>query len=100
MRLGASIGAGIGALAVTAAMATAGPAQAAGDPERGAALHEACLGCHGSELYGPPAAKIKTLAALKKEVERWNDRYNPKFSKQEVEDLVAYLVRDFYKFPK
>jgi mono/diheme cytochrome c family protein len=75
-------------------------AQAAGDPGRGAALHEACLGCHGTELYVPPKAKVKTLSALKKEVDRWNDRYNPKFSKQEIEDLVAYLNRDFYKFAK
>lgn len=90
----------IGALAVYAAITIPGTAVAAGDPARGAVLHEACLGCHGSELYAPPKAKIKSLAALKKEVERWNDRYNPKFSKQEVEDLVAYLNRDFYKFAK
>jgi len=43
---------------------------------------------------------VKTLATLKKEVERWNDRMNPKFTKQEIEDLVAYLNRDFYKIPK
>ena len=76
------------------------PAVAAGDPVRGAALHEACLGCHGTELYVPPKAKVKTLSALRKEVDRWNDRYNPKFSKQEIEDLVAYLNRDFYRFTK
>ena len=72
-------------------------AQAAGDPLRGEQLHRDCLGCHGTELYVPPRAKVKTLAALKKEIERWNDRMNPKFSKQEIEDLVAYLNRDFYK---
>lgn len=71
-----------------------------GDPSRGAALHEACLGCHGTELYVPPRAKIKSLSALRKEVDKWNDRYNPKFTKQEIEDLVAYLNRDFYRFPK
>lgn len=73
---------------------------AAGDPVRGEKLHADCLGCHGAALYAPPRAKIKTPATLKKEVERWNDRMNPKFSKQEVEDLVAYLNRDFYKFPR
>jgi hypothetical protein len=64
------------------------------------ALHEACLGCHGTELYVPPRAKVKSPSALKKEVDRWNDRYNPKFSKQDIEDLVAYLNRDFYKLAK
>ncbi len=80
--------------------AGAQPAFAAGDPVRGDQLHQDCLGCHGTELYVPPRAKVKTLAALKKETERWNDRMNPKFSKQEVDDLVAYLNRDFYKFPQ
>jgi mono/diheme cytochrome c family protein len=75
-------------------------AQAAGDPVRGEKLHQDCLGCHGTELYVPPKAKVKTLAALKKETERWNDRMNPKFTAQEIEDIVAWLNRDFYKFPK
>ncbi len=71
---------------------------AAGDPVRGDKLHVSCLGCHGTALYVPPQAKVKTLAALKKEIERWNDRMNPKFNKQEIEDLLVYLNRDFYKF--
>lgn len=88
------------AFAVLAAVALAGPGAAAGDPVRGAALHDACLGCHGTELYVPPRAKIKSLSALRKEVDRWNDRYNPKFSKQDVEDMVAFLNRDFYKLAR
>lgn len=81
-----------------AALLLSGTAAAAGDPVRGAKLHDDCLGCHGTELYVPPRARVKTLSALKKEVEKWNDRMNPKFTKQEVDDLVAYLVREFYKF--
>jgi len=73
---------------------------AAGDATRGARLHEDCLGCHGTELYVPPVAKVKTLSTLKQEVERWNDRMNPKFTKQEIEDLVAYLNANFYKLTK
>ena len=88
------------ALTACLAIAVAGPVQAAGDPVKGATLHEDCLGCHGTELYVPPRAKVKTLAALKKETERWNDRMNPKFTKQEIDDLVAYLNANFYKFPK
>jgi mono/diheme cytochrome c family protein len=74
-------------------------AQAAGNQVRGEKLHQDCLGCHGTELYVPPKAKVKTLAALKKETERWNDRMNPKFTAQEIEDIVAWLNRDFYKLP-
>jgi mono/diheme cytochrome c family protein len=83
-----------------ALMLYAGDMPAAGDAARGVKLHDDCLGCHGAELYVPPKAKIKTLAALKKEVDKWNDRMNPKFTKQEVEDLIEYLNHDFYKFPK
>lgn len=73
---------------------------AEGDAARGASLHEACLSCHGTELYVPPKAKVQSLSDLKREVEKWSDHYNPKFTSQEVEDLVAYLDRDFYKFTR
>lgn len=73
--------------------------QAAGDPMRGSKLHEDCLGCHGTELYVAPRAKVKTLSALKKETQRWNDRMNPKFNAQDIDDLVAWLNREFFKFP-
>jgi mono/diheme cytochrome c family protein len=76
----------------------AGPAVGAGDPVKGAKLHNDCLGCHGAELYVPPRAKVKTLAALQQETERWNGRMNPKFTRQEIDDLVAYINVNFYKF--
>jgi len=87
-------------LAGCAALALSVTAAAAGDPARGAKLHDDCLGCHGTELYVPPRAKVKTLSALKKETEKWNDRMNPKFNRQEIEDLVAWLNATFYKFPQ
>jgi len=71
---------------------------AAGDAANGERLHRSCLQCHGTEVY-VPGVKIKTLAALKKETLRWGNSYNPKFSGQEIDDLVAYLNRDFYKLP-
>ncbi|OGA45239.1 MAG: hypothetical protein A3F74_26740 [Betaproteobacteria bacterium RIFCSPLOWO2_12_FULL_62_58] len=69
-----------------------------GDSAKGARLHDSCLGCHGTEIYLPPNAKVKTLTELKKEVENWNDRMNPKFDDQEVEDITAYLNSTYYKF--
>lgn len=78
------------------------PLQAAarGDPARGAKLHEQCLQCHGTAPYMPEKRKIKTLKALRKEVERWGDCYNPAMNKQEIDDLVAWLNANFYKFPE
>ena len=71
----------------------------AGDAVKGEQRHQSCLQCHGTEVYVPPKRRIGSLSALRKEVVRWADYYNPKFSKAEVEDVVAYLNRDFYKFP-
>lgn len=85
-------------IAAGVALLFAAPVGAAGDPARGAKLHEDCLGCHGTELYVPPRAKVKSLSALKKETEKWNDRMNPKFTRKEIEDLVAWLNATFYKF--
>jgi len=90
----------IALLAGCAALTLSGMSGAAGDAARGEKLHDDCKGCHGNELYVPPRAKVKTLAALKKETARWNDRMNPKFTRQEIEDLVAWLNATFYKFPQ
>ena len=89
----------LAALMVASACAVMAAPAGAADAERGAKLHASCLGCHGTELYVAPRARVKSLKALRKAVEDWNDRYNPKFGKKDVEDLVAYLNRDFYKFP-
>lgn len=75
------------------------PAAAAGDPAKGEVLHRSCLQCHGTELYVPPKRRINSLAALRRETARWADYYNPRPTKAEIEDLVAYLNRDFYRFP-
>ena len=87
-------------LAACAILAAPAAALSAGDPVKGGKLHEDCLGCHGTELYVAPRAKVKSLAALKRETEKWNDRMNPKFTRQEIEDLVAWLNATFYKFAR
>lgn len=69
-----------------------------GDPVRGEQIHAACLDCHGTGLYVKPDRKIKSLDALRKETLRWGDYYNPALSARDVDDVVAYLNRDFYKF--
>jgi mono/diheme cytochrome c family protein len=70
------------------------------DPARGEALHKSCLQCHETELYVPPRRKVQSLEQLRKETIRWSGMYNPGFTPAEIEDLVAYLNRDFYRFPE
>jgi mono/diheme cytochrome c family protein len=69
-----------------------------GDPVRGMEVHKVCLDCHGTELYTSPKRKIASLDALRKDVVRWGDYYAPALSEQDVDDITAYLNRDFYKF--
>jgi mono/diheme cytochrome c family protein len=89
-----------GSLGAAALLLASQISVAAGDPVNGEKLHQDCLGCHGTELYVAPKAKVRSLAALRREVDKWNDRMNPKFTRQEIEDLIAWLNRDFYKFPQ
>lgn len=91
----------VAGLALATALAVAGCSASdggKGDPARGAKTHETCLQCHGTDVYVAPQRKIDSLPALRKEVERWGDYYNPALSPQEIDDLVAYLDTQFYKF--
>ena len=69
-----------------------------GDPVRGETIHKVCLECHGTNLYVVPERKIKSLTALRKEVARWGDHYNPALSEQDIDDVTTYLNTQFYRF--
>jgi mono/diheme cytochrome c family protein len=87
------------ALAALIALGAAGCTDAdKGDPVRGEKIHAVCLGCHATNLYIVPQRKIKSLPALRQEVARWGDYYNPALSEQDIDDVTAYLNMHFYKF--
>ena len=87
------------ALALLSVIAAAGCADAnKGDPVRGEQIHAVCLPCHGTSLYTSPQRKIKSLPALREEVARWGDYYNPALSEKDIDDVTAYLNAHFYKF--
>ena len=44
------------------------------------------------------AHPIKSLAALRKEVERWGEEYNPTLSERDVDAVVGWLNSNFYHF--
>lgn len=90
---------GFAVLAVTCLLSGCpGGAPPQGDAGRGEILHEACLGCHGTDLYTAPDRKVRSLDELNKELDRWNDHYNPKFTEKEMADLLAYVNERYYKF--
>lgn len=87
------------ALALLFVLAASGCADAnKGDPVHGEQIHAVCLPCHGTSLYTSPQRKIKSLPALRQEVARWGDYYNPALSEQDISDVTAYLNAHFYKF--
>jgi len=65
---------------------------------RGERIHKVCLPCHGTSLYVSSQREIKSLPALRQEVARWGDYYNPALSEQDIDDVTAYLNATFYKF--
>lgn len=65
---------------------------------RGERIHKVCLPCHGTSLYVSPQREIKSLPALRQEVARWGDYYNPALSEQDIDDVTAYLNVNFYNF--
>jgi mono/diheme cytochrome c family protein len=69
-----------------------------GNAARGAELHNICLDCHGTELYARPDRKVKSKDALRKELLRWGDYYNPALTEQDIDDLFVYLNTEFYRF--
>lgn len=85
--------------AATLLLLLALPAHAlTGDPVRGEKLHTKCLDCHGTGPYAPDKRKIKSLKALRTEVKRWGTYYAPALNEQDVEDITAWLNREFYRF--
>jgi hypothetical protein len=45
----------------------------------------------------PHKHRIKTIAVLRKQVLLWRDSYNPSLTDTDVDDLVGWLNRNFYK---
>ena len=65
---------------------------------RGQEIHKVCLPCHSTTLYVSPQREIKSLPALRQEVARWGDYYDPALSEQDIDDVTAYLNANFYQF--
>jgi len=47
-----------------------------------------------------PKHRITTLSGLRKEVVRWGDQSSPKLSRKDVDALVDWLNKNFYKLDK
>ena len=72
---------------------------AAGDPVRGKTLHDAkCFACHDTHQYTRKNRIIHTYDDLLARVKFCDSASKAGFSSQDIQDVVAYLNKDFYKF--
>lgn len=73
----------------------------AGDAANGEKLFAAseCLSCHGTEVFSAPDRKVKDLIALDAQVRLCDSNLNTNWFDTEIHDVVAYLNKQYYKFP-
>lgn len=70
-----------------------------GDGAEGQRLHQAsCTGCHDASVYTRPNHVVRSLDALKQQVEGCGHAAKKQFSAGDVQNLVKYLNDGFYHF--
>lgn len=85
---------------VLAAVLVAGPSLAT-DMKRGEELlTKHCYGCHGEDVYVRENRIVKDLAGLKKRVNFCVQQVGVKWFDEEVDDVVEFLNKEYYKFDK
>ena len=82
------------------ALAQSAVAALPGDATQGKRLHEAnCTGCHDAGVYTRKDHAVRSLDALKEQLEGCSHMGTKEFSAAEKQNLVKYLNDRFYRFP-
>ncbi|NNJ85219.1 MAG: cytochrome c [Gammaproteobacteria bacterium] len=90
------------------ALFAASHAALAADPENGKKLHqENCVTCHVSLtggnadlLYTREDRSVASLSTLKERVDRCQFSLELQWFDEEIDDVAAFLNKEFYGFPK
>jgi CxxC motif-containing protein (DUF1111 family) len=70
-----------------------------GDSAEGKKLHDAnCTTCHSTSVYTRQDRKLKSLAALSKQVASCTHMAQVALTEDEQKSVVEYLNQQFYKF--
>lgn len=75
------------------------PLAQAADIKRGEQLHnDRCMRCHGNEVYTRSDRRIKSLDKLGAQVRFCKNQTGVMWFDDEVDDVIHYLNKSFYKF--
>lgn len=81
------------------ATGTASLSVLAADATKGKTLHDAkCQGCHDTRQYTRKNRIVHTFEDLQGRVEFCDGASNAGFTPEDIDDVVAYLNKEFYKF--
>lgn len=87
-------------LAIGAALALAAAGTQAQNLPRGQELfQQKCQACH-YDFQRPETRHVESLEELRKRVEAWGVHTGTGWTREEVDDVLSYLNRMFYKFPE
>ena len=84
------------ALCATQAYAKETDAQALAHGQK--LVEQNCTRCHGDEVYTRPDRRVKSLAALGKQVRRCKNNIGIQLFDEDVDDIIKYLNTKYYKF--
>jgi cytochrome c553 len=73
---------------------------AAGDTNAGKKLYKnsKCMRCHSSAIFKAKSRKIKNLKKLESKVRLCDSKLSTNWFEEDIQDVVAYLNKSFYKF--
>lgn len=70
-----------------------------GDSAAGKRLVDAsCMRCHDTSVYSRKDHKVRSLDALKQQLDRCSHAADKSFSATEMQDIIKYLNDQFYHF--
>jgi hypothetical protein len=71
-----------------------------GDAADGKSLHDVyCTGCHDTSVYTRQDRRVRSLDALRRQVQNCQRAAGTDFSTSEMQNLLKYLNERFYRFP-
>lgn len=72
-----------------------------GDSAAGKRLHDAnCTGCHGTEVYTRKNRLVRSLPALKQQLESCNHMAKKSFAATDTQNILKYLNDRYYHFER